>query len=613
MNKKLYFKKLFIKKYLGLLISILSLTPIYKTYSQEGQIGIEYFKAKEYSKAKIVFEKLAKNKDQVNKIHTYYLQTLKELKYWKEAVKFLKRQIKNNKNNASYLADYAELLLNQEKMDEANQEFLKAINLAKTDEKETQKLANYFYENGKADYAINTYLSSREYFGNPILYSDKLGRLFKITGNTSYMINEYLVYAQTQANLDYFKTVIQDEIKSDKEISILEKVLYEKVQKYPDTAFYTEVLIGYLVSQKQFFKAFLQAKALDKRLKLEGNNVYELAFLARQNKDYTNAGKMFEYMAKEYPKNPEYPSVRRLLISCKEEAIKGVYPVVIEDIKLLINEYDKLIEELGINQRTIEAMKNKANLYAFFLDEKEKGIETLEKAIKLGVTDPNFVSRCKLDLGDIQLLSGEFWEATLTYQQVEKAEKDSPIGYEAKLRNAKLNFYKGDFELAEDILNILKKATTREIANDAMDLSLLIRDNTGQDSTEAAMKTFAATELLIFQNKYNQAIDSLSFLLKKYKNDGLVDDALFKRANCYLKTSNIEKAIEDLTEIITQYPTDVLGDDASFLLGIITEEKLKDNDKAMKIYQDILKNYPGSIYGVESRNRFRTLRGDIIN
>jgi tetratricopeptide (TPR) repeat protein len=133
------------------------------------------------------------------------------------------------------------------------------------------------------------------------------------------------------------------------------------------------------------------------------------------------------------------------------------------------------------------------------------------------------------------------------------------------------------------------------------------------DSTETAMKSFAATDLLIFQNKYTQAIDSLTKIIIKFENEGLADDALFKRANCYLKLSQNDLAISDLAKIIEKFPTDVLGDDASFLLAGIFEEKKNDKEKAMKLYEDILKNYPGSIYVVESRNRYRALRGDTIN
>jgi tetratricopeptide (TPR) repeat protein len=613
MNKKLDFKKILIKKYQCLLIILFCAFFSFLSNAQEMEIGVEYFKAKEYTKAKAVFEKLARDKDKASQIHEYYYKTLVALKDFKEAEKFCKRQIKSEKTNSSYLVDLGELYLRQEQLEEAQKQFDLAINIAKSDERESQKLANYFYNLDKTDLAVNTLLASRAYLGSPILYGNLLGKFFKASGNTAMMINEYLIFAEAEGNLDYFKTVIQDEIKTEKDLAILEKLLYEKVQKFPDSPFYTEVLISYLVNQKQFFKAFLQARALDKRMKYNGSNVYELSFLARQNKDFVNAGKMLEYMAKEYPQNEEYPAVRRLLISCKEEVIKSTYPVDPQDIRLLITEYDKLITELGFNQRTSEAMKNKANLYAFYLNEKDTAITILQQAIKLGKNDPNFISRCKLDLGDIQILNSDFWEATLTYQQVEKAEKDSPTAYDAKLRNAKLNFYKGDFELAEDILDILKKATTREIANDAMELSLLIRDNTGQDSTEAAMKCYAAAELLIFQNKYDQAIDSLSSIINKFQSDGLVDDALFKRANSYLKQTKTDLAVADLKLLSEKYGTDVLADDATFLLAVITEEKLKDRDTAMQLYQNILKNFPGSIYTVESRNRFRALRGDAIN
>ena len=49
------------------------------------------------------------------------------------------------------------------------------------------------------------------------------------------------------------------------------------------------------------------------------------------------------------------------------------------------------------------------------------------------------------------------------YSQVEKAQKDAPLGYEAKLRNARLSYFNGDFKLAEAHLDIFwKEATSRE-------------------------------------------------------------------------------------------------------------------------------------------------------
>ncbi|MFC0185221.1 tol-pal system YbgF family protein [Pseudarcicella hirudinis] len=237
----------------------------------------------------------------------------------------------------------------------------------------------------------------------------------------------------------------------------------------------------------------------------------------------------------------------------------------------------------------------------------------LTNAIKLGTADQIFVDKCKLDLGDIYLLKSEPWEATLIYSQVEKSEKDSPLGYDAKLRNAKLNYFRGDFELSKEVLDILKQATTREIANDAMQLSLLIQDNTGMDSTEMAMKAYASVELLLFQNRTSEAIDELTRMLAKYEGHSLTDEVLFLRAKTYLKLGDVQNAMKDLETIRQKFSTDILGDDAEFNLAKIYEEKLKQPDKAMELYRELLQKYPGSIYGSEARKKIRNLRGDAIN
>ncbi len=605
-NNKFNLNKYILIFTIGLCITALSAN------AQDMDLGLEYIKKKEYSKARDVFEKLLK-KENNPELHTQYLLCLTELREYSDAERYLKKELRSQKNNALWQAQLAHIYEAQEKNKEAAENYEKAINMAAQYEAETRRLSEYFFKQGKTDLCVKTIQIARLQQGNETLMSQLLAAIYKNAGQKAEMIQEMLVFSEREVNLDYFKAFIQDELKEDKDIKILEKVLYEKVQKFPDRSFYTEALVGHLINQRQFYKAYLQARALDKRLKLEGSNVYDLAMTTRQNKDYVNAAKMFEYLCKEYPGTQEYPYYRRFLIGCREEIVKTTYPINKADIQTLIADYDLLVKELGINNRTIEAMKSKANLQAFYLDEKEQALETLDNAIKQGAVDRNFVSRCKLDIGDIQVLMGDYWEATLTYQQVDKAEKDSPIGYDAKLRNAKLNYYKGDFEVAEDFLEILKKATTREIANDAMELNLLIRDNTGEDSTEAAMKCFASADLLLFQNKVAQAVDSLSYILEKFKNDGLVDEALFKRAGCFLKTGEVDKAVEDLQQIKEKFPDDVLGDDACYLLAKTTEEQKKDKDKAMALYEHILKQYPGSIFVPESRARYRMLRGDVIN
>jgi TolA-binding protein len=220
-------------------------------------------------------------------------------------------------------------------------------------------------------------------------------------------------------------------------------------------------------------------------------------------------------------------------------------------------------------------------------------------------------AKAKIELGDIYLLKEEPWEATLLYSQVEKTQRETPLGYEAKLKNAKLSYFKGDFLLAQEHLDILKQATSREIANDAMELSMRIKENTTFDTTGAALKEYAAIELLLAQNK----TDLAQARLNEFQNSDLItesikDDVYWLDANLFLKRGEFDQAVALLEKIVTEFGDDILSDDAYFLEGEIFELHLKNNDKAMEIYREFLNKYPGSVYAAEARKRYRVLRGD---
>ncbi len=601
--------KTFLKNFGFVLLLILS----FGAFSQDAELGMEYMKAGEYEKAKTIFQKLAKNKETAKVIHKPYLQTLIKLKEWEDAEKFAKKEIKSSDGNAKYITDYARLLELTEKKEEAQKEYNLAIEKVKSDENALMELVTEFSQNQQFDLAIQTIEKSREFFKSEDKYAVQLAKLYRIEGKIPQMIDEYLKFGLVSENREMVQSILQDELKDEKEIEQLEKVLYTKVQKYPDEAYYNEVLIWHLIQKKEFYKAFVQARALDRRYRKEGIQVTDLGFLAHQNKDYVNSGKIFEYLIKEYPRNQNYSLWRRMLINAKEEVIKSVYPINLDDIRLLISEYSKMLKELGTNQKTLEAVRSKGLLYAFYLNEKDTAITVLETAIKMANGDQQFIDRCKLDLGDIYLLKSEPWEATLIYSQVEKSEKDSPLGYDAKLRNAKLAYFRGDFELSKEVLDILKQATTREIANDAMELSLLIQENTGTDSTEKAMKAYSNAELLLFQHRNEEAISNLNTMEKTFKGDPLEDEIIYLRAMTYLKQGDVEKGVKDLETIIQKFPIEMKGDDATYYLAKTYQEKLNQPAKAMKLFQELLTKYPGSIYGADARKRFRNLRGDTIN
>ncbi|MEM7163714.1 MAG: tetratricopeptide repeat protein, partial [Bacteroidota bacterium] len=331
-----------------------------------------------------------------------------------------------------------------------------------------------------------------------------------------------------------------------------------------------------------------------------------------KNESFDDAISSFEYYVNNYPEGNQYINARRNIIKTRENKIKVVYPVDMSAIRQLTYDYKNLMNELGINDQTIEAYRSKAILHAFYLSELDSAISILDQIIAKPRVPRTTRAQSKIDLGDIYLLMGEHWESTLLYSQVEKANKSSKLGYEAKLRNARLNYYMGNFELAGSHLDILKLATTREIANDALALNLLITDNTALDSSDFVMREYANVDLLMFQNKTDSSRHMYELMLEKYPGHSLIDEIHWQLANIYLKLGNFEHALSNLKIISSDHAEDILGDDATFLMAEIYDRHLQDENTAMQLYRDFLTAYPGSVFVAEARKRFRLLRGDQI-
>jgi tetratricopeptide (TPR) repeat protein len=279
---------------------------------------------------------------------------------------------------------------------------------------------------------------------------------------------------------------------------------------------------------------------------------------------------------------------------------------------LLEAAYIEALNEFGVNNRTIQLIRDLSHIQAFHLDKEAEAIENLTEAIEIPGPESLARALCKIELADIYLFQDEIWEATLLYSQVEKTFKNEPIGHLAKLKNARLIYYIGEFAWAKAQLDVLKAATSKLIANDALELSLLIADNIEADSSYRGLQLYSSAELLVYRNKYDDALatlDSLNLIIGWHP---LHDEVMYKKAEIRIQQGMYAEADTLLAQLTSTYPDDILGDDALFLRAQLNEEIFLDEDMAMALYQELLLKYPGSIYTIEARKRFRALRGDKI-
>lgn len=632
-----------------LVLLLMLALPSYSQTQTEIQLANEYLLKGEKEKALELYNDLAKNNANVPIIHNNYFNTLIDLSEFSAAEDYLKKIQKRDPNNLQYQLDYGFLLIRSGEVNKADRYLKDLINTYRSSIQHIKMIADYLAARSLTDYSVAALNEGRKTLNNPFLFSLELAMLYRIKGEKDLMVQEYLNYVtQSTANIQYVKNILQALITQPDELESLERLLYDKVQKNPDIEVYRDLLIWTSTQQKNFYAAFIQARAFDKRYNKEGDKSMEIAKVALANDDYDNATKIYQYVVKEFSAGQNYLMARLGLIHTREARVKNSFPVSPDSVKTLIDDYKAFIMQYPNSGYGMEALRNQALLYAYYLDEKDQAVELLNTLIANPRVNSTLQAKAKLDLGDIYLLKGESWESTLLYSQVEKTQKESPVAYEAKLKNAKLSYFKGDFLLAQEHLDILKEATTREIANDALELSLRIKENTAFDSTGAALKVYASVELLLYQNKIDEALNTLMLfkgnreiwmsvedafmlgstslnLFKEIKRGAdsvlientlsfssatIMDDVYWLEADIRMKKGEFQTSLDLLQKIRDEYPDDVLTDDAYFLQGEIYDRQLHDKDKAMEIYRDFLNLYPGSVYAAEARKRYRVLRGD---
>ncbi|HRS54725.1 MAG TPA: tetratricopeptide repeat protein, partial [Bacteroidales bacterium] len=132
-------------------------------------------------------------------------------------------------------------------------------------------------------------------------------------------------------------------------------------------------------------------------------------------------------------------------------------------------------------------------------------------------------------------------------------------------------------------------------------------------SSTTALEMFARADLNYFRNNKNAALMTLDSIIKIFSYHPITDDVYFKKAQIYMIMNNYKEADSLFSLILQNYSYDILADDALYNKALINEEIYKNKETAMELYQELLMKYPGSIYCIDARKRYRQLRGDIIN
>ena len=580
------------------------------------KLAIQYYEQKQFEKANIYFDELF-NKSAENWF-SYYYKSLLAIKDYSKAEKITKKFLKEDKNNTFLYVRLGQIYKLQNNEKKEKEFYDKAIKDLIAFPPYVQNLATAFLEAGQYTYALDSYQKGRNATPEYPYYFER-AEVFKAMNDLKAMINELLDAIDfKESDIQLVKINLQNSLGYNEETGgfknpLLKEELQKRIQKNPDKIAFIEFLIFVQLQQKDFYGAFIQSKSLDKRLNEDGQRMYELAKLFVTNKQWSVSKQCFDYIILKGPSNLFFDAstIDKLsveFLSLTESSLTQREAFISLEANLL-----KANEKYKNSYLSSGLIKDIASLKAYYLDKSSEAIILLEDYLLNNSLEIQLKAELKLMLADIYLISGEIWEASLLYSQVEKDFKYEAIGQEAKFRNAKLSFYAGDFAWAKSQADVLKGATTKLISNDALDLSLIISDAIAVDTNEAPLKLFACADLMIRQHKYEEAIVKMDSINLLYSSNTLGDDIYFKKAQIYMIQKKYKDVESMYKNILEYYPNELYADDAQFKLGELYEYYLSDKEKAKQIYQELLLNFSGSTYAVDARMRYRELRGDAPN
>lgn len=579
--------------------------------SKDEELAGEYYANGEFEKAAELYGSLSKKSNNNTYIYNNYLNSLLALNRFDDAEGLIKKMIKKNPGLIMYQVELGYLWFKRNQEAKATQHFEMLANKP-TDENETYNLAQAFLKRNYSEWAIKTYLLARKKSQNKNLFTEELFGLYTAVGKMPEMVDEALTFLlERPEKAQAIKNKLQFHLSDPERQTYLKKEIQKNLQgKNADNETLIEIFIWVLMQEKNFNAVFIQNKAIDKKKNEGGRRLLETAEVAMENLQANVAIKCYEYIIGLGEEQPYFLQAQFGLIEVRYKKITLFKEYNGQDLLDTEKAYLNFMSGYGSIFGLERPARQLAHIYAYYMDSTDKAIQLLENLIQKPANNPTELALAKLDLGDAYLIKGDMWEAELLYAQVDKDYKEDELGREAKFRMAKLFFYKAEFERANAYLEVLKTSTTQLISNDAVELCLLIQDNTGLDSTEDAMAMYANADLLIYRNKTDEGLRQLQLLQAVYPSHTLQDEVLFLRYKAALKQKRISDAIKFLDEICKNHRFDILADNALFALAEIYEFQLKDLEKAKLLYEELLVDFSSSVLAVEARKRYRRLRGD---
>lgn len=583
------------------------------------QLADQYINSGQLDRAVALIEDLYASEPTSLPVFTKLKQVYTAARMFDEIVTILQDRIAQDSPSMNLYAELGMARQQAGRPTEAVEAWSLAIEAAPSAEMTYRIVANYMGQARLYDEAAATLNQGRESLGDPLLYRAELANLYGLAANYEGAASEYLsLLIENPDAGDLVRARLTRLIEAEGAADAFSGAIARAVRQDPLNRSYRE-LAAWIALERGDFVAALDANiAIDRLQGEQGQSLYGFAGAAITAEAFNEAQRALSIIAERHAEGPIAPyahfSMAQLSQKLAEQSGEHAFDAAGQRVpaphyEAALASYSTFPERFPRHVASGEALARAAELQqSVFRD--YAAAEALLQTLVAGSNDPRLAGNARLDLGRVALRRGDLGAARRSFAQVEEGLRIGPLAESARLELARLDFYEGDFEGALARVDAMNQNTATDVANDAISLKLLLRENTGPDSLSEPLLAYATAELLQRQQRSREALDTLDALLGTASAHPISDEADFLRVKALRSLQRPEDALVALENFPGRYPDSYLVERTVFLRGEVYERELGNSAAATEAYADLLARFPGSLLAPEARSRIRRLRGD---
>lgn len=579
-----------------------------------------YMKSGQFERAIPVLEDLYADDPGTNAYFLRLKEAYSEMKRYADALHLVEQRIRLGAT-PYLLAEKGALLIRMDEPDKAFAAWDEAIDLTPSRSLAYREVYRAMISVRMYEEAIDVLLRARRELDFPAAFRSELAELFSMTGRTAEAMSEYLeIVRESPDQQAYVRSRLTRMSENRDMYRDALPVVEQAVRKDPTNRPIRELAAWMYREAGSYDRALDANRAIDRLENEEGRVLFMFALNAADGQAFEYAFEALDDIVRWYPDSPTAVSAvltrADLLNIMGELANESAFDekgnrIPAEHFDAALATYRSFIQDYPADPRIPDVLWRMATLQLDHFHELGEA-ESLLKEIVATYPQSDRTNRARYDLAVIQLLRGDLGGARLSFDGLENELRIGELAERSRFEMALLAYYEGHFESALTLVDALDQNTSTDVANDAIELKVLIRENRGPDTLDTALRGYAKAELASRQRRYEESLVILDQLKLTFPSHPLIDEIGYRRAEALENLGRFKESQTAFEEVATEFPDSYLADRSLFAAARIYDEHLGDPAAAIEAYSNVLLRYPGTLLAPEIRSRIRKLRGDHV-